>query len=354
MRLVELMCLGGTEIANGRRSLTYAQQGVGDARFSGYPDCTCDALEEVPFVGIVDDPAPWYDANVSASEEFLGLYAHTIRLLSPLGRDVNRRRGAGGVLSPLGLTHRVIIVQGTLFAASARGMYYGERWLTEVLKGSLCQGGCASDELVILPACPPTGEAADSHLRTLFNVGVIDGPEWVPIQELPECVIQEVRFQLAAGMPYLYAPPETCLNETTVAGTTDCCLSSTNSWPGDATLRITLTAGDTEATDITVTGTVSVNDTCPPSGGAEDIPPCFVYTIPSIPPNASLVIDGTRQQVVLEDPISRSKLAGFPFLDVVGLFNWPDIGLCTDLCTCIANAGAEDITVLVEKFDREL
>lgn len=257
------------------------------------------------------------------------------------------------MLSPIGLSHRLVTVQGTMFAATAAGMYYGERWVTEVLRGSICQAGCASDELIILPACPGEG-SADPFVRRLYNVGIIDGPDWVPIRDLPECVVQEVRFQLAAEMPWLYRPRDLCIDVALGYQIEETCQLSTASWPGDATLRITLTADDIEVTDLIVTGTVMVDGTCPPAGDAENVPPCFSYSIPSIPPNGELVIDGTRQSVIYNDPITRTTRAGFPYLEVEGLFDWPDMGPCTELCLSVTNNGGTSVNVLVEKFDREL
>ena len=65
------ICIGGTEIANLARVTTY-----GSGEF--FDDCPCPALDRDTFVGVAEDPAPWYDSAFPNSEDFLGFLPESI------------------------------------------------------------------------------------------------------------------------------------------------------------------------------------------------------------------------------------------------------------------------------------
>lgn len=355
MRLQPYLCLGGIELANGNRTLAYLSE-LGDPRFN-VGGCSCDALEDEDlingFVSPEADDAPWFDPAVEESADFLGLFAHSITLNHVASRDVNRKQGPGSVLSAIGYAHRIIAVRAQLLARSPAGMFYGERWLSESLVGSGCGEGCADDEVEILPYCPDVpAENANAHFRTLVNAGVVDGPIFAPITTLPDCLVQDVSFQIAAALPWLYGP-KTEQYMTIGSADFECVRVSTNEQSGDGTLIITVEAPDTGPVDnLTITGKITFDQECPWEEGM----PCFEYVIPELEAGSKLVIDGVRQRVTYFNPSSKAFEAGLPYVDVEGLFNFPDVAPCTNMCICVDDTGNEPASaeVTVEFWPRSL
>jgi hypothetical protein len=365
MRWQKYLCLSGREIANGNRTRAYMKE-LGGASFNVATGCHCDALDQTDDYDVVleytnpaDDDAPWYDSNRPESEEFLGLFPGYISLGSPFDREMTARSDVGGWLSPLELHQRIISVNGQLISTSERGMDYGESWLYEVLRG--CCSACVNDELTMLKSCPDTAAGSDSepYFRHMVGVGLVD---YIPPSQIREGLnehrIQQVSFQLGAQMPFLYAPAETVIEE--VAEPTDqvCGITTTNKWPGDATLRITVEATGGDATDIDITARPTFDDNCPPGHEGS---PCWSYRVTEIEQDAKLVIDGRTRKVQYWDPSLKDYRSGFAILDpyvsnrVEGdLFAPPDMAACTSLCVCVENNGDEDVLVTVERFDRSL
>lgn len=358
MKYVEYLCLAGTEIANVNRTSAYLVN-VGPAGFGArLEQCLCPALDDyIPYTNPEDDEAPWYDPNYPLSAEYLGMWAYDIQLLPVIARDSNRKSGEGAVLSPLGLAERLVQVQGFMFANNALGMDYGERWLNEALAGSYCGDGCADDVLEYLPACPDDLEysAADAFFRHLVKVGITDGPTTSQEGTLPECFIQRVEFQLTAGLPWIYGPAQTCMEEENIDSDTDyCCLINTDDWLGDTTVRVTLTVDDLPGDDVIqgvrITAKYTFDNECPATG---DSMPCWDVRVPALRGGDQLVIDGERQSVYLLDPTTKRKRAGEPFLEVEGLFDHLNIPSCSDVCLCIrAGDTSGGLTVKVETIGR--
>lgn len=145
------------------------------------------------------------------------MLAYDIRIDPVIRRNVSPRSLHGATVGPLRARHRIVAVRGLLLASSAQGMAYGERWINDVLAGTAA--GCSSDSMRLLLACPPaTYAAAEAQFRTLRQVGIVDGPTTAPVQELPECYVSDIAFQVAAGVPQLLSDEIACLPETALAG----------------------------------------------------------------------------------------------------------------------------------------
>lgn len=207
MKLSDYLEFGGIEIANENRTADYLNAGLLTGVTVSAANCSCSATDDGPYDSPALDPAPWYDSSRPESAEFLGLLAGEVRLDPVAIRSVVPKASAGSTIGRLYLRHRIVSCRGVLLASTAQGMAYGERWLADVLAGQII--GCAPDTVRILLACP--SGSATAQFRTLRHVGVVDGPTFGPAQELPECYIQEVLFQLASGTPWLYADEQTCL-----------------------------------------------------------------------------------------------------------------------------------------------
>lgn len=212
MRLQAWMEYAGTEIANAARTLAYLERGLAGSKVTADVDAgSCEAMG-TGYFSPAADPAPWYDATRPESGTFLGVFANDIRLTEVSRRVITDKDSVGAVIGRTRLTHRLVQVRATLYANTRAGMFYGERWLA----GELTRWGRSGEaDLRVLPACPD-GIDADAF-RTLYEVGLVALEPPGPIVR-DECTVQEVAFQLAAGVPFLHFPSEVCLDETVVVG----------------------------------------------------------------------------------------------------------------------------------------
>lgn len=202
-------------MANEVRTIAYLSGGLnGGPSVDPNADCGCSSLDNGPYDSPSADPAPWHDSGRPESADFLGLMAFDIRIDPILSRAVSPRSLGGATIGKFSPRHRLVSIRGTLLARTEAAMSYGERWLNDVLAGEIV--GCAPDTIRILLSCPDDPLVDEAQFRTLRRVGTVDGPSPSPIFEMPECYIQEVFFQLAAGVPYLLTDTETCLAETTL------------------------------------------------------------------------------------------------------------------------------------------
>lgn len=349
--------MNGTEVAYAGRTATYIRNGLVGQGWTASNNCDeCDIITDGDvYVDPATDDAPWYDPMVMASTEFFGIVPTRIDLLTTLSRQVANKVNGGGVVGPLSLKPRVLTFQGLMVASSQGGMVYGDRWLNEVLAGSACLDGCATDEATILPACPTDEyldyDDANLYLRRLLDVGIVEGPTFQPVNDLPECYISGVSFQLAAGQPYLFSPGIPCAEDVAVSTDAEdptCCLIETNSWPGDAVAVITLTA-DTAATNIHLEGKPTFDGQCP----VADAMPAWELDIPVLEKGGVLTIDGARRQIRYRDPSLKIERSGIHLTSFEGPLLYPEVHPCSEFCIC-ATADTGTVTMTVEKIIREL
>lgn len=132
--------------------------------------CYCSTVDFGPFDAPQLDGAPWFDTNVDASAEFFGMIPD-IDLQPVLTRRLGRRGTGGGEIGRAVAAPRIVQVSGNIFASSARGMSYGERWLRRALAGSVDE--CGNDSLMVLPSCDPTPLTTDTPSSTEANALLI-------------------------------------------------------------------------------------------------------------------------------------------------------------------------------------
>lgn len=382
MQLEAWACLGGVEIVNGHRVLSYVAE-LGGQRFQ-VPTCEsecclCATLGDETYSRPDTDPAPWYESGRPDSADFLGVYALP-ELPSVLRRSQVALVGGGSIIGPMLPLGRTIPFSGTMYASTPRGMAYGERWLTEVLAGSMCRSDCAADTLELLPTCPvedpdpeegsgsafaygeamygesPYGYGDDftvsssdlslPWMRQVLKAGIGDGPIFTPIGT--GCFVQEVQFQVVAGVPYLFGRPEVLFDGVVLDGETQCVYVVAPEWPGDVTTRITITAGSGDGNQARVTATPTTSSTCPDEGGN----PCVDYTV-ELPGFRQLVIDSRAKSVLEYLPQKVEQRNGYPRIIDGTLPPFIDLAPCAQLCLCIESLSG-DLDVQIERFTREL
>lgn len=154
-----------------------------------------------------DNPAPWYDPNIPASKEFLGLYVWDITGLDgpPYLQSNTVNNAVGASLARLKLNGREMAIKGTMYATSCHGMDYGIRWINQVVLGSSDCAGCPNDELVLRSCCsrnPSTDP--DDGLFTFKRVGVLDPPRYTKPIDRCGCFVREVTWSFFSELPYIY------------------------------------------------------------------------------------------------------------------------------------------------------
>jgi hypothetical protein len=132
-----------------------------------------------------------------------------VREVLPLAAD-------GAALSPLRRRQREIQVRALLFARTECALSYGRSWLAAAVRGSSCGLECIGDDLCFLACCPtecidppptPNDNCGNDQWRTLFNVGILEGPIVRETTKLSGGWMQQVEFTLTAGNPFIYHLP---------------------------------------------------------------------------------------------------------------------------------------------------
>lgn len=204
----------GVEIINSARARAYAERAGIDLRCGGCPGLA-EAIERQPWSYTTPewDDAPWLDVATPESAGVLGFAGLRIDGLSsaPVSRGTTPIIGDGAVLGPLRRPHREVTVTLLVVAADHAAMSYAFGFLATALRGTVCPTeGCAGDELCFFASCPVCGTetgCGDPEERTLFSVGLLEGPEVQSVTDVTGGVVAEVEITLAAATPYIYRRP---------------------------------------------------------------------------------------------------------------------------------------------------
>jgi len=169
--LERYLCVGGIEIANPCRTLTYLRN-LGNPCLVEPPSmagCCEDWLDDDPFTTPAADDAPWYDPGVPESADVLGVWIEQASLSSPWSRQ--RTDGLSGTTLGRGrMRGRELQVDGWLYARTPAATAYGRQWLFEALAGE-CADSCSMPDATIYLSCGCEG--ADPGVRTMRRVGLI-------------------------------------------------------------------------------------------------------------------------------------------------------------------------------------
>lgn len=203
--------IDGVEIANGYRTLQYLRNGLGGVNWEVPEIYPCSVLaREVggvgPFVSPSADPAPWYDATIPESAEFLGLISKLDFQTISVKRNISQRFGSlgGGVIGIEQFAARNLHVDGLLVASTCPGLEYGRHWLYGKL-GSDCLG-CATRTIRVRESCPPANGSNDTRgERIMYEASLVEGISRTDNGGAQCCDYDGIAFDLAAQSPYLYS-----------------------------------------------------------------------------------------------------------------------------------------------------
>lgn len=338
----------GVEIANSNRTLTYVRRGLANSAFSvGLKDTLlpgdpfqpgnlavyCAATSDPSYDSPALDGAPWYDGSAAAGE-FLGLYAHGVNVLSVVNRSITSKIAGGGVLGGYHPKYRVVDVSAYMFAGSVRGMKYGERWLEQILAGTIT--GCPQDELRILPEC-------DGAFQTLYEAGIVSDINYAPVGIVPQCYMQLVSWQMASSYSAFLGDLDAILAPTTITNAAPVCGSLVGDASGARTAGVlTIFAGSGSGiTDLHIVGepTGGYSDTYADSyedysGGGYYVD----YEVDSMPEGYTLIIDGAREIVQLLNA-GGAVVGGMEVLNIRGPFQWPVVWGGSTMRLCVNSPG---------------
>lgn len=301
--LTDFAAVGQQEAWNTARLAAYLAN-VGSPFSTGAEICRCASLtpailgETFPaYRTPVLDPAPWYDADVTESGEYLGFLPLSITGIddNPRSRAVTNAVGGGGVFGPTRALPRTMTVTGLIIGTSCCGAEYGLNYLSEVLSGcvdSLCDGGCFE-----MYNCCPEGVTLTpaqfnaAHRRTFRRTALVSGPTVIKRDGTGQCAsggcgaggdIITVEFVLVAATPWAW---------TDVTDLLSVPFPDTGSSPCiDWCLRDPVTnTGDCDASEC-LFGDCSMTDTCPDPNNPVPSPPQ-----PTIPPASFCVSLGSER-----------------------------------------------------------
>lgn len=222
--LSDFLFIGDSEVINTARLQAYLTN-VGSPFTSGRQICNCPTvtpamLGDTAYTTPSDvaNPAPWYDADVPVSGEFLGFLPLSITGINdnPRTRSVTASVQGGGYFGASRVQPRTMVVTGLLLGSSCCGAEYGMQYITEVLSG--CTGNaCDGDCVTMFDCCPdaPMTEAAfnAAHRRSFRRVALTSGPVELDRQGNGAACsrgtcgggdIIRVEFTLVAATPWIY------------------------------------------------------------------------------------------------------------------------------------------------------
>lgn len=206
--------IDGGEVVNSYRTMSYLQRGLGAVKWTA-ASLGCEVLSRevggvAPFVSPSADPAPWYDASVAESAEFLGLVLTSIDFLTTdTKRSIAQLIGGvgGGTLGFAQLAAKGVTCAGLLIASSCPGLEYGRHWITAQL-GDASLVTCPTFTLRVRDSCPPTNGSNDTRGEfIIYDAGLVDGIHRTSPPEELCCDYDAIAFTLAGKSPFLFKRP---------------------------------------------------------------------------------------------------------------------------------------------------
>lgn len=210
----------GREMFNVARTVRLARaRGVSTVRIPDrYVNAIVDSgwLEGSPAYGDPADfeditQAPWYDAGVPESADFLGFVPMSMAGLevSSLERTTQEYITDGGKSGAARYGTLPIVVNVVLIAASEAGALYGKRWLDRLVAQSGSEGACSGAVMEYLPHASP-----DAPLVHRRDVSLTRGSS-VTRKKVGSCsATWFVTFTLTADDPFEYGTRRTMIGST--------------------------------------------------------------------------------------------------------------------------------------------
>lgn len=207
------LSLDGVEILNGARVKKYITTLLPtfDVRcdFTGLHDALGASGYDTPAA----DDAPWYEATNTPTGRFYGFVP-----LGLVGADDSTREIETTELTTSGSVHtsprhgsREILVKTLAVAADEEALAAGFAWLKDVLENtdsSTTNAGmhCLDREATFFSALPVT-RTASQLLRTFYRVQLVEGPKVTKEWASRTGAAWNVEFTIRAGVPWAFTEP---------------------------------------------------------------------------------------------------------------------------------------------------
>lgn len=225
--------LADQELTNTSRLIAHTSPDVPQSWEEAELQCRC-AVDYVvgddtwPALGVFlgDDPyvltnAPWYNATIPQSAEFLGYWVTATDGFGPVpvDRGVSDAICAGGVAGPHRDRHRQLSIEAMLVACTNAGAEYGLEWLACRLRPATALRGVT---LEYLNAHPEDSAAVPALLRRTMNRVVLTREPRITSRmgagPNRQAAVYGVDWEMAALDPYVYGPvtSETVVWDSTV------------------------------------------------------------------------------------------------------------------------------------------
>lgn len=216
------LMFGGNEVINTSRTMAYAAS----LKVPALRDCyECDgfaaAIDDPAYTTPAADGAPWYDADMPESADFVGFYPLELQNFTDSSRtaEVSESINDGGFTSRPREASKEMRVRGLVIGRHDAAAEIGLSWLKTVLRGSGCDE-CDGDDLCFFIDCPTRGiteyateaetdAVVDRYIRHMRNVVCTRGVETIRTRTMTNgSVFIEVDFILTATTPALYGEPK--------------------------------------------------------------------------------------------------------------------------------------------------
>lgn len=303
--------------------------------------CDCDPLRwrqnddtgvwaRTTYTNPATDQAPWVDADIPESAQFLGFMIEDVVQDALSARNITTRLSSsgGGTLGPVRNKERRFDFTVLMFACNEPAMEYGFRYLTDALMAPGCDDGCTLCNAEYRESCYPVDGSPASLDRgrwILKNVGAVVGPVWGdnPLSG-SACNIRRVTFSMVSELPWKFKCPKVLCNNVALAGYpsdgVDCvnwsdilcgqqevsCSASETLIIGETGLIIEVQAGNVDLQHIEIAirpdpyGYECNKGTRP--AGYVRTEPCDLIYLPAIPANSRLVYDTAIEKIMVVLP----------------------------------------------------
>lgn len=216
------LSLGGDELVNNARTAAYIRNLLPNyVVHASAGDCVCNGMHTALGHGAYSAPtgAPWYRANTPETAKFYGLYATSIE-----GIENSTRQAAVTELMQDGAVHALprhaskeVRVRGVMFAADDEGMSAGMAYLRSILDDQPCGPDtvdCTGRNLQFFMSCPGASTTAEANqrvakfARVMYRVEPLSGPTVLAELNPRLGKAREVEFILSAGVPFIFTLPQ--------------------------------------------------------------------------------------------------------------------------------------------------
>lgn len=348
------------------------------------------------------DDVWWYDSNVPASADVVGLWIEDFKISPPMKREVKDRLWGASIGSPV-YGKREVVITGWVLTKSASATNYMRQAIHELLVGDDNCGGCSPPDLTYWETCPTEG---DRHVRKVLQCGLTQ-LDWEVEPTFDYAQGSKFIATLTSEIPWIAKEPATmyeapaldsvpicnicnpCPSSSTVDLSCGCLTESVQVVPepdrfgcyhapitvarscilisptilwGQGVINLEIYAGSAHNADGSGLRNMRVRGWPNPDGLGVDsasivcTEPCIDIEIACLPAGSTLTIDSMKRRAKIVKDGRESRGVRYLSSSDGGIFRWPEFS-CAGLYLCIDADGtgtSDTATVRIEtqEFER--